>query len=87
MRSEVTSGLDAKLEAEFTSDLETFDLKLTTEFADHGGKKLDVRLKVKDEKLEVVAIKRNDTKLATFDLLCLHRYIWNSLMMTTVTCF
>ena len=87
MRSEVASGFDASLEAEFTTELETFDLKLTAEFADHGGKKLDVRLKVKDEKLEVVAITWNDTKLATFDLLCLHRYIWNSLMMTTVTCF
>ena len=55
--------------------LETFDIKLSTTFAGQGRHKLDLRLKLKGGKLEVILLKQNETKVITFDILNLHRYM------------
>ena len=58
----------------FDSILKTFDIKFSTILAGYSRQKLDLRLKVKGGKLEIVLLKRNETKVVAFDILCLHRY-------------
>ena len=52
------------------SFVETYDVKLSV--LNKG--KLDLRIKFTDGKPEVVSVKVDEQKVATFDILCLHRY-------------
>ncbi len=55
--------------------LETIDLKLSSIAGGVKSQvKLDLRLKLKDGKLELVAIRMSERKILTFDIICLHRY-------------
>ena len=65
-----------KLLAEFNTTaqpLQMLDLKLTTFDKSSQVQKLDIRLKIKGEELELIEVKQDETKLVVFDLLCLHR--------------
>ena len=65
---------------------ETLDIKLTSTAG--TGDRLDIRLLVNrpstaDEKpsAEVLNVKKNEIKVATFDILSLHRYVYIIIIM------
>jgi len=70
VRKEDASSLRTLLQDsdEPTNVLETFDLKFSSK-----GARIDLRLRIKGGRLEVVVVKKNERKVAVFDVLCLHR--------------
>ncbi len=56
---------------ECKSTLETLDIKLSS-LGDR--EQLDLRIKLKDGKTELLVVKMSERKVLTFDALCLHRY-------------
>jgi len=70
MRKEDASSLHTLLQDsdEPTNVLETFDLKFSSK-----GARIDLRLRINGGRLEVVVVKKNERKVAVFDVLCLHR--------------
>ena len=52
------------------------DLDSTVESYDIKMGKLDIRLLVVGGKLEVMAVKKDESKVLVADILCLHRYVY-----------
>ena len=69
---EKASALQAVQElTDLGSVVETYDVKNAV----RSKGKLDIHLQFFDEKLEIVAVKKDEEKLMLFDILSLHRYI------------
>lgn len=75
MRDPSADVLCKELEAvaDSKSVVETLDVKFTT--SENKTGKLDLRVKIgSDGRPSIVAVRKNERKVATFDILCLHRY-------------
>ena len=53
------------------SEVETYDIKIAV----NNKGKHDIRVKFIDQKPVIVAVKQDEEKLLTTDILCLHRYL------------